>query len=212
MRLPPASVMRLMPESTVAEQARAVDERHEAEVDQLLARERPARGAAFDIDASARTASMRSPRPELDPSRLELRETELALHAGGDALAQLDRIALRRLVRAYERERRGCREIAEPDFAVGLDFGERIGCADVTGACKSGEQHDDGRESHCGNLPCLNTTCGARLPQFLPARDSTPAPSHYNRLRPRDRDDNPGRQRFASRRSEDFRCEITQPA
>ena len=43
-----------------------------------------------------------------------------------DALAKVDRIALRRFVRTGERERRGSLEVTEPDFARSFDAGERI--------------------------------------------------------------------------------------
>src|SRR5262249_28297810 len=90
----------------------AVDEGERAEIDQLPAREGLAGGAAFEVHL----ALAHRLEPVLDgerhPARLELLELQAAAQLARDALAQLDRVALR-LHLAHEREGQRAVDVAK---------------------------------------------------------------------------------------------------
>src|SRR6266850_8519068 len=107
------------------EQAGAVDEGQEAEIHQLVTRERGGRGAALEVDRAPGDGLDPVFYRDLHPVQLEIRQAELLADAGGDERAEVDRIARGLALRVREGKRAGGFVVPERDRLGVLDLLQR---------------------------------------------------------------------------------------
>ena len=107
------------------QQACAVHERHEREVDLLLPGERRGRGAALDVDRAVGHRVHAVLGSDGDPAHRQVRELELLLDGDGDLLAEVDRVAGGLAVRAGVGEGEGVLPIADRQGAAVADLLQR---------------------------------------------------------------------------------------
>ena len=115
------------PGAGLGEDAPAVDEGDQAEIDVALARERPCRRAALEVHPPCAHRLQAVLNRQRDPAVLQLREAELRADAARDLAAQVDRVALRLALRIDEGEGGGVLDVSQRDRAVAADLLERSG-------------------------------------------------------------------------------------
>ena len=130
------------------EQAPAVHEGRQAEVDLLLARERVRRRAALEVHAAARDGGDPALRRDAHPLDLDLRQPQALLERPDDLPAQVDRVPGRRPIGAHERKRHGGIPVADGDRPRVLDLLERA--RQVRGEGGARRQQDQQGEHQCG--------------------------------------------------------------